>query len=319
MTALTSPPKSPGRARAGLTRVRNSAAYRSSAVYRLLLRLVPPPATRSRPELPLTLLTFGGAAHLAMIEQLLASVHRAWPRLPRVRVVSDGSLPLAAAREALAWWPGSCELAVWTDTIPALRAAGHDHLVRFAEREPMGRKLAAVAASAAAGPTVYCDADVLWFRFPASLQRLLAMPPPALVMSEDPHPAYDPALVPGLLPHLAAPPHSCAGLLYAAGDFLGACEVEDLLAYAAAHGIGVTEQTILAEVSHQLGGGLWPAREIALVEGDRFTMAPSFRGCAWAARHYVGQVRHIFWRDALALRIGMAPGPVRDDGTGTAP
>ena len=307
MTVAAPLPTPGGLARRGLARARNSAAYRSSKLYRHLLRLLPQPVARPKPSLPLTLLTFGGTAHLPMIEPLLASLYLSWPRLPRVKVVSDGSLPIAAARKALAWWPGSCEIVDWTDAIPALRAAGHDPLVRFAEREPMGRKLAAVAASAAAGPTLYCDADVLWFRYPPTLADLLAAPAPVVVMSEDPYPAYDPALVPALLPHLEAPPHSCAGFLYASGDFLSACDLGELLSHAAESGIGVTEQTILAEVNHRLGNRHWPADEIVIVESDRFSLGPSFRGRGWAARHYVGQVRHIFWRDAFALRIGVSP------------
>jgi hypothetical protein len=297
-----------------LIRVRNSAAYRSAGLYRRLLRLLPSPPARPKPPLPLTLLTFGGAGHRVMIEQLLASVYIAWPRLPRVRVISDGSLPVAAMARALSWWPGACEVALWTDCVTALPAADREHIVRFAEREPMGRKLAAVVATAAAGPTLYCDADVLWFRFPPTLDQLLAAPAPAMVMSEDPYPAYDPALVPDRLPHLAVPPYSCAGLLYAAGDFLGAGGAEDFLADAAEHGVGITEQTILAEINYRLGGRHWPVSEIALMENDRFSLGPSFRGRGWAARHYVGQVRHLFWRDALALRAGIAPGPVPAEG-----
>jgi hypothetical protein len=123
-------------------------------------------------------------------------------------------------------------------------------------------------------------------------------------MSPDRRPAYDEDLVPDRLPHLARPPYFCAGLLYAAGDLLAACDVASLLDHAAERGIGVTEQTILAQADHLLGGRSWPAEEIALQDEDRASLGPTFRGRPWAARHYVGAVRHIFWRDALALRIG---------------
>ena len=121
---------------------------------------------------------------------------------------------------------------------------------------------------------------------------------------------YDAALVPERLPHLTRPPYFCAGLLYAAGDVLAACDVSELLDFAAERGIGVTEQTILAQADHLPGGRTWPEEEIALWEEDRASLGPSFRGCPWAARHYVGAVRHIFWRDALALRAGVRPGTV---------
>ncbi len=290
-----------------LLRLKRSAAYRSSALWRALLRALPPPRVAAKPVLPVTFVTFGGAGHRLMLTQCLASLGLTWARLPRLRVVSDGSLDAATTGRDLAWWPGPWELLSWRDLASGLRER-HEALVRFAEREPMGRKMAAVAATALEGPTLYCDVDVLWFREPARLAELSGQSAPTLVMSEDCYPAYDPALVPGRLPHLTAPPFYCAGLLFAQGDFLAAAGVSDLLAEAAERGFGLTEQTIFAEADRRLGGACWPRDEIALSEDDRFLLGPSFRGRSWAARHYVGQVRHLFWRDALALRTGVRPG-----------
>lgn len=290
-----------------LGRIRNSLAYRSSALYRGALELLPSPRPEVKPTVPLTFLTFGGAAHRLMLRECIASLCSAWPRLPQVRVVSDGSLDLARTARELAWWPGSLELLDGRDLAARLTSPAFAPLVRFAARDAMGRKMAAIVASALEAPTLYCDVDVLWFRFPEGLEALLSTAGPRLVMSSDCRPMYDPALVPSRLPELARPPYYCAGLLFAAGDFLAACDVADLLDHAAERGIGVTEQTILAEANRQLGGGTWPAEEIVLWEEDRFSLGPSFRQRSWAARHYVGAVRHIFWRDALALRVGWAP------------
>lgn len=290
-----------------LLRLKRSAAYRSGLLYRALLRALPRPRIVEKPALPVTFVTFGGAGHRLMIAQCLASLALGWSRLPKLRVVSDGSLDAATARRDLSWWPGPWELLSWRDLAPGLLQRGHDRLVRFAEREPMGRKMAAAAATALEGPTLYCDVDVLWFREPSRLEELAARPAPQLVMSEDAVAAYDPELVPGRLPHLAAPPFYCAGLLFAHGDILGAAGVGELLADAAERGIGLTEQTIFAEADRRLGGSFLSRDEIALFEDDRFSLGPSFRGRRWAARHYVGQVRHLFWRDALALRLGVRP------------
>lgn len=290
-----------------LRRIRNSAAYRSSALYRRALERLPSPRMVEKPSLPLTFLTFGGAAHRPMLRECITSLHRAWPSLPKVRVVSDGSLDLARAAREFDWWPEPIEVLDWRELTARLIDPAFASLVRFAERDAMGRKMAAIVVSALEAPTLYCDVDVLWFRFPESLRSLLAGSGTKLRMSADCRPMYDPALVPGRLPHLASPPYYCAGFLFAVGDFLAACEVAELLDYAADRGIGVTEQTILAEANRQLGGETWPTDEIVLWEEDRFSLGPSFRGRPWSARHYVGSVRHIFWRDALALRAGWAP------------
>jgi hypothetical protein len=289
-----------------LSRVRGSLAYRSMVLYRPLLEWLPP-RMREKPRIPLSFLTFGGEAHRPMIRECLASLQLAWPQLPSVRVVTDGALDPMVVQRDLSWWRGSLECLSWRDVAARLAEPRFASLVRFAERDAMGRKMAAVVASALDGPTLYCDVDVLWFRFPATLGQLLAAPGTKLAMSPDYQPTYDRDLVPGRLPELAGPPYFCAGLLYAEGDFLAACDVAALLDHAAERGIGVTEQTILAEADRQLGGRSWPEDEIALFEDDRFTLGPSFRGRPWAARHYVGAVRHIFWRDALALRAGLKP------------
>jgi len=292
---------------APLRRIRDSVAYRSASAYRGILRALPPPRPLDKPELPLTFLTFGGATHRPMLRECLLSVARSWPRLPRVRVVSDGSLEEAMVRRDLPGWRGTLEVVPWSVCASRLAAPRFAALVRFAEREAMGRKMAAVVASALDSPTLYCDVDVLWFRPPKTLDGFLADPGLRLALSPDCRASYDPALVPDRLPELASPPFFCAGLIYAEGDFLAACDVSELLEEAARRGIGVTEQTILAEAGRQLGGRSWPASEIALFEDDRTSLGPSFRGQPWAARHYVGAVRHLFWRDALALRAGIQP------------
>src|SRR2546423_3570368 len=65
-------------------------------------------------------------------------------------------------------------------------------------------------------------------RFPPTLERMLAAPGTKLALSPDYQPMYDPALVPGRLPELAQAPYFCAGLLYAEGDFLAACDVAEV-------------------------------------------------------------------------------------------
>jgi hypothetical protein len=290
-------------------RARNSAAYRSADLYREILLRMPRPRARERPALDLRLLTFGGDAHLLMIEQLATSLALAWPRLPRLTVLADDSLDPLVARARLDGWPGGLEVVPWRDLGDRLRHPHSQQLRSFAAREAMGRKLLAILVYARESALLYCDADVLWYRFPARLEQLQATPRPCLVMSADNRPAYDPELVPARLPELATPPYFCAGFLYARGDFFTAEGLGDVLEYAARRGRALTEQTLLAAVARRLGDSGWTAAEVSLEEGDRFTLAPSYRRRSWSARHYVGAVRHLFWRDALALRLGLRPRP----------
>lgn len=100
-----------------------------------------------------------------------------------------------------------------------------------------------------------------------------------------------------------------AGFAFAAEDFLASCDLGELLAWSAAEGVRRTEQTLLAEAAHQLGGRTWPAEEIVCSVDDPLTLRPSYPGKPWVASHYVGQVRHLFWRAVLALRLGVGRRP----------
>jgi hypothetical protein len=293
----------------GLGRIKASLAYRSSGFWRAVADRWPIRPLAPKPALDLDFLTFGGAAHLGMIREALLSLARSWPALPRVTVATDSSLSPAAAAKALSWWPAPAPRFVeWRELVAPLRESSgrFRDLLRFAERDAMGRKLASVAALALGGDVLYADCDVLWLAVPPSLSTFRAGAGPRLAMSTDIAPGYDPALVPGRLPELALPPYFCAGFLYGRGDFLAAAGVLELLAVAAEQGIGRTEQTIFAEAGRRLGGERFPLSEVLLSDADRFTLGSSLRGATWAARHYVGQVRHLFWRDAVALRFGVS-------------
>ena len=288
-----------------IARLRRSLAYRLPRLYARLLDTFPPRPRPPKPPHPATLVTFTGPEGLALLRESLASLYAAWPRLPPVRVVSDGRLGAAEAQHVLAWWPGPLEVVSWREELESLGGHYDPSLLRFAEREVMGRKLAAILAGARRGPILYCDTDVLWFRDPARLDELLdPTGPPLLVPSLDMEREYDDRLVPGRLAELASSPPACAGFLFARGDLLAACPMDETLAFAAERGVGRTEQTIVAELARRTGDRRWPEEEVACTAGDRFSLAPTFRGRPWTARHYVAPARHLFWTDALALRLG---------------
>jgi hypothetical protein len=301
-----------------VNRLRDVLAYRSAFAWRAVVKRLPAPRPIAKPGLDLTYLTIGGRAHLDMIVESLLTLARAWPRLPRACVVSDGSLDAAQLRRRLAFWRADLECLDWQDLLPSAGDAHRVSLERFAARDAMGRKLVAITGAARRGPVFYADADVLWFRAPGSLPGLLARRErPVLAMSRDLVPAYDPQLLDGALSALSEPPFYCAGVLFAHGDLLAAMDVSGSLELAARAGIGISEQTILAGIDRHLGGAMLPGEEIALLDDDRFSLGPSFPGRPWAARHYVGQVRHLYWRDALALRLGVAKHERRGDACGS--
>jgi hypothetical protein len=294
--------------RRAATRVRNSLAYRMASVCRLAVSARPPRRLPPKAPSQWLVVTFAGPRQQLMLEQFLLSLYLAWPRLPRVRVITDGSDP-SWIPTAPRWWPGNVAVLRWGDVTAFHSSRGHTDLLRFASRVPMARKLAGVTMAAGDEPLIYADTDVLWFRTldEATLGNWVQSSP-VMVISEDYQSSYDSALVPSHLPHLGAPPYSCAGFLFAFGDLLGACDLGPLMPYAAESGVAVTEQTIFAEMAHQLGARHWPSAEVYCHDRDRFSLRPTYQNKPWIARHYVAPARHLFWRDALALRLGVGLG-----------
>lgn len=282
-----------------VSRARSSLAYRSGRLARAWLSVLPTARLRPRPTQPVTYVTLAGRAHRDLLRESIRSLAATWDCWPeQVVVVSDGSLAPSAATRLLSFYPGTVSISSWRDVAPA----EYEVLEAFAEREPMARKIAAVAGLAREATVIYADVDVLWFRRPAIPEPFRSRVGPALLLSTDLRPAYDPRLVPGELAELAQPPYRCAGLLLARGDFLAAAGVDDLLEFGAGSGVPLTEQTLLAEASRRLGFTSWSMDEVFMSDRDAVSFRPSFIGRPWAARHYIGQVRHLFWRDALALR-----------------
>jgi hypothetical protein len=296
-------------------RIEGSLAVRLPRLYEAALASWRPRALAERVRLaglpcrPVTLLTFAGFAQLPLLRQSLASLLRTWPALPRVLVVSDGTLDAGSLDEAVGWWPGPIELTSWRTLLDELPQPARRHLVAFAARTPSGAKLGAIFASARRGPTLFVDTDVLWFRYPERIDRLVPLSETStdnahLLLSEDLMPSYDRNLVARRLPHLADPPFYCCGFGYAEGDLLAACDLSELLEEAAIRGSWFTEQTVFAEAARQIAPAPWPADEVACPVDDWRTLRPTFPDRSWVARHYVTPVRHLFWLDALALHLG---------------
>jgi hypothetical protein len=65
----------------------------------------------------------------------------------------------------------------------------------------------------------------------------------------------------------------------------------------------LTEQTIIAIAALRSAGIYWERADAHLADDDCYTLRPTFRGRSWLARHYTGNVRHLFWRDAFFLAM----------------
>ncbi|MBD2201186.1 hypothetical protein H6G33_01035 [Calothrix sp. FACHB-1219] len=277
-----------------------------NVIYEFIIRLFPVKNLPEKQEIELTLLTMCGKKHIGFLQQSLLSLYNSWSVLPKLQVVSDGSLNLSELEIAFAWWPAQKSFSLWEASVSFHENQGYPKLAEFACKSNVGKKLAAILDFGQKTRILWCDADVLWFTEPLDIlipiqshQEL-----PLLKLSEDFHPSYDANLLSCGLEHLYNKPFINTGLVFINGNILNAVNLENLFNLSSKQSNHFTEQTILAEAAYQLKASLWTREEIACFLEDSISFVPNYHGKQWLARHYISPVRHLFYRDALALRLG---------------
>ena len=285
-------------------RLSNSFAFRSGLLYRQALRMLPVPRLPSKPALELPLLTACGRRHLPMLEQALYSMAVSWSRLPAITVVSDGTAPLEEIARRLRWWPNGLEVKPWQAYADYHRERGRSALARYAENDGFGRKLAAILALSESRRMLWCDCDILFYSDFTPYLSLDLPPAPFIVATQDWVNGYDSELVAKLRPHLLERPFVNTGLAIFEGNLYDTCGLEPLIEQASVSCNVFTEQTILAEAVYHRGKIVWGLDVIRIFDDDILTLKPTFLSEQWMARHYITPVRHLFWRDALAFRLG---------------
>src|SRR5262249_54186545 len=105
-------------------------------------------------------------------------------------------------------------------------------------------------------------------------------------------------------PQVLEPPFVNGGILALYGEFLSADILRPMVQEALADPEdGAFEQTIIASAVHR-GAGLLPCNMslVAFDDIDRFSHR-KMRKEGYYSRHYVNWMRHLFYRDALRLRL----------------
>lgn len=287
-----------------LEKAKKSAAFRSGGVYKFLLNGFRVFQPFNKPELPLVLLTMCGEKHLPLLQQCLYSLCISWNELPKLCLVSDGTISLEKLAKSVTWYPCQKKVLHWRDCVTYHRELKREHLAQFAENNVIGRKLAAIVYAGEQNLTLWCDTDILWFQqLPEATSAFNSSEDLILKVSKDFQPAYDNRLIDFDLQHLKNPPFVNTGLVLIRGSLMKVCKISDLLELASKKSNHFTEQTILAEAVCQTSSSYWSIEQIVCFVDDNLSLAPTYIERNWIARHYVGPVRHLFWRDALALRL----------------
>jgi hypothetical protein len=255
------------------------------AVYRACLSAIAARRLASPRALPCAAFAFSSRDDLpeqvASIRSLLATAGR--PR--SFTVVSDGSHD-ERSRRLLRRLDPCVRVADLADVVrrdlpPAVR--------RYAETDPMGRKLALELSLPAREPVVYADADVLFLDGAADLAR---------VLERDGAPRFLPDCEPYLDRRIVTPAE--AALTPVNGGFLVLFEPLDWrLALARLERVDApvfhTEQTLLHLAVHASGGRALDRERYVVDTDDMRAWGDRRRRPGVALRHYTRPVRHKLW------------------------
>jgi hypothetical protein len=251
----------------------------------------------------MALLLYAGKEQSEMVRECVWWVYHAWGELPAIRLVSDGTMSERDLLDLISWWPGEKAAESWEASAESHAARGRTDLRLFAQKNVLGKKLSAILASGEREPTLYCDTDVLWFSGPPPLPEAKSGTP-VVQLAVDVVRHYDDRLLGEVgIRELDAPPALNTGVVFASGEIYEACGLDRIMSAAAREPSYFSEQTIMAYCCRRLGNAHWTQEKIALNLDDMYWPVRGGdprRG--WCARHYVGDVRHWFWRDALWLR-----------------
>lgn len=282
------------------TKIKQSIAFRSGPVFQKLCLSLPNPGYQSGESCSFRLLSMTGAKHLDMLNQCLISLHNTWHARPDLIIYSDGTVSLQALKSKLNWWKGNIKFGTQEEILAWTAQSGSPALHSFACKEAVGRKLSCILLEATDAPVLWCDTDILWFK---QIGNLVNPGELQLQVSEDYQAAYDGYISEKCQEVLRNPPYINTGLVYLQGNLLNEKPLIPWLNELDKKPNHFTEQTFLAIAVKLLNGKMWSLNEIACLQSDRFKLSPSFKGKNWIARHYVGPVRHLFWRDAFFTRI----------------
>jgi hypothetical protein len=256
-----------------------------------------------KPESSLCYLTIAARTHWLLLRESMFSVYRSWKKLPTITVVSDASWSAADFYPVFSWWPGKVDVLSREQIVADADAAGERELAQYAEASAWGCKVASIVLVARREPVLFVDADILWFKDPADLLGTTdSWGKPRGVRESNCYQHRDMAL--RFCPQALEPPYVNGGILALHGEFLTAGILRPMVNEALADPKdGAFEQTIIASAVHR-GAGLLPG-ETSLVEFDdidRFCHRNMIRE-GYYSRHYVNWMRHLFYRDALKLRL----------------
>ena len=253
---------------------------------------------KERSEINVLMMT--GKNHIDLLKISVLSIARNWRKLPKLTIVSDGSLSLQQIQKAMSFWKGELQLQNWTDSVAYHKARNRTSIAAYASANPFGKKMAVILHHAELYPITWIDSDILFFKdlspfIPEYKNKIQCGG------SEDSAAAYHHELVNKLNTSIDRLGKFNAGLLYVSGENIyEKYKLEQLLSEIHPHYNFLTEQTIFAHIASESRGIIWKENIIRNFTSDNQDLKPTKIEHS-VGRHYPSNVRHLIWRDAFLL------------------
>ncbi|MEP6937458.1 MAG: hypothetical protein ABI871_05250 [Chthoniobacterales bacterium] len=252
---------------------------------RLLPRIVGRPLA-PRTAIPLEVFSYSNEAMLPEQIACIRSFLRYAGRPIRFSVVSDGT-HLERSRELLEQIDDCVRVVNSAEGEPNAPSKMRNYLTSH----PTGRQLALIMSLPVAGPTLYVDADVLFFAGAAGLSELIKQPPASAMYLGDCQFAGDARLLRGEA-EKSAPVNTGFLLLFQPLDWsLGIARFLEL----SAAPIFFTNQTLTHLTMHANRATPFDPCKFVLRLDDQCEYRDRYAGGQIAMRHYVNPVRHKLW------------------------
>jgi len=253
-----------------------------------------------KPHAPFQLVTMAGFNQIYLMRETLYSFLRNASLMPKIIVISDGSLISSEIRDILSFWPSEVEVIMPSDIISFISPKIRVLVEPLIKAHPLGIKLAGVIALSQKGPLFFTDSDILWF----------ADPIPTLVncftdfkiaVTTELGCSINKTLAKKYAPCLLNSPSANSGCIITNYDMSTDLLLTELLIEASNDLKNrFNEQTIFGILSQIRSGGFLPSK-LCLVEFDD-AFCYKYRNPTqenYISRHYVSYMRHQFYRDAL--------------------
>jgi hypothetical protein len=240
-----------------------------------------------------------GPEDLDYLDTCLTSIFNNFEALPHVFIFTDPKVDMDKCKRVVRWFPSAyLNVIRGSDCVNYHLQHKQEALIRFVKYNPMGLKMAAILQMLNAGKLfLYCDPATLWYRDPAeAIKTVAASNEFELAMEVDHEPHYDAIFInKNELSGVNQPPYFSSGIILLKNiskpNYQWLQSVLETTGELTNPYIG---ETILAQLNRVSG-------DLAL-DKDQFSLkVDSPPGPQVIARSYMGDGRHLFWRDALKL------------------